>query len=132
MSHKSFIKGLFITSFIAFVVNYGLSQLPQEAPFQKIIFGSLVFFLGYTLIQYIVAIMTTNHPNKGLYIGIVQVLSGFKIALSVAFIVVFVKFTQPESNWFVLPFLLNYAIFTVFETSMLMRVGHQKAKADKE
>ena len=126
MSHKPFIKGLMITSLIAFVISYGLSLLPQEAPFQKIIFGSLLFFWQFTIFQYIVGLKTTNHPNKSLYIGVVQLLSGIKTVLTLVFVAVFVKFEQPETNWFVLPFLLNYAIFTVFETATLMRVGHNK------
>lgn len=126
MNHSPFLKGLLITSIIAFIISYGLSLLPQEAAFFKIIFGSFVFFAGYTIIQYIVGLKVTDHPNKSLYIGVVQLLSGIKIALTVAFVAIFMKFAQPESTWFVLPFLLNYAIFTVFETATLMRVGNKK------
>ncbi len=131
MNHTPFIKGLLITSVIALVISYALSLLPQEAPFQKIIFESILFFAVFTVFQYLIGLSVTDHPNKGLYIGMVQLLSGIKIAITIAFIVIFMKFEQPESSWFVLPFLLNYVIFTVFETATLMRVGNKKSTPKK-
>jgi len=131
MNHTPFIKGLLITSVIAFVISYALSLLPQEAPFQKIIFGSIVFFAVFTIFQYLVGQRVTDHPNKGLYIGMVQLLSGVKITITIAFVVIFMKVAEPENTWFVLPFLLNYAIFTVFETATLMRVGNKRPKLKK-
>ncbi len=117
-----------MTSIIAFVISYGLAQLPQEVPFQKIILGSFVFFVGFTIIEYIVALRVVNHPNKGLYVGMVQLLTGLKIILTVALVVIFVEVKKPATNWFILPFLLNYVIFTVFETATLMRIGNKKSQ----
>ncbi len=131
MNHTAFVKGLLITSLIAFVISYALSLLPQEAPFQKIIFGSLVFFAVFTVFQYWIGLRVTDHPNKGLYIGMVQLLSGIKIAITIAFVAIFMKVAKPENTWFVLPFLLNYVIFTVFETATLMRVGNKKSQPKK-
>ncbi|HHB79315.1 MAG TPA: hypothetical protein ENK85_08795 [Saprospiraceae bacterium] len=128
MNHTPFFKGLLMTSIIAFVISYGLAQLPQEVPFQKIILGSFVFFVGFTIIEYIVALRVVNHPNKGLYVGMVQLLTGLKIILTVALVVIFVEVKKPATNWFILPFLLNYVIFTVFETATLMRIGNKKSQ----
>ena len=128
MKHTPFLKGLIITSIIAFIISYALSLLPQEAPFQRIIFDSLIFFSSFTIVHYLIGLSVVDHPNKGLYIGMVQLFSGIKVALTVAFIVVFMEVEKPETTWFVLPFLLNYAIFTVYETTALMRVGNKKPK----
>ncbi len=128
MKHIPFFKGLLMTTIIALGISYALSLLPQEAPFQKIIFTSLAFFASFTIFHYFVGLSVANHPNKGLFIGLVQLFSGIKIALTVAFIVLFMKFEKPDTTWFVLPFLLNYAIYTVYETAALMRVGNQKPK----
>jgi len=103
-------------------------MLPQEAPFQRIIFGSLIFFSSFTIVHYLIGLSVVDHPNKGLYIGMVQLFSGIKVALTVAFVAVFMEVEKPETTWFVLPFLLNYAIFTVYETAALMRVGNKKPK----
>ena len=131
MNHTPFIKGLLITSVIAFVVSYAFSLMPEETAFQNVIFGSLAFFAFFTVFQYVVGLRVTNHPNKGLYIGMVQLLSGLKIAVTIFFIVIFMELAKPETTWFVLPFLLNYVIFTVFETATLMRVGNEKPKPKK-
>lgn len=125
MNHSPFLKGLLLTSLISLIISFSLSLLPQEAPFQAIIFGSILFFGFFALLQYAIGIKTAKHPNKSLFIGMVQGLSGAKVVLTLTFIILFVRIAQPESDWFVLPFLLNYAIFTVFETMTMSRVGKE-------
>ncbi len=126
MSQAQFIKGLLITTLIAFVISLGLSFLPQEAPFQVIIFGSLLFFSMLTVLHYFFSRKAVTFKNKGFYIGFVQMFTLIKMTLTILFVVLFVKLGKPESNWFILPYLLNYAIYTIFETSALMHVAEEK------
>jgi hypothetical protein len=65
-------------------------------------------------------------PNKTLFISATVGNMLFKMILAFLMVFVFYKKSAPADGNFILYFLVVYVIFTIFETSMLLRIAEQK------
>lgn len=82
-----------------------------------------MFFLGRKAVQ---------SSNKYMFIRLVIGSVMAKMMLILLIIVVYVKIAQPESKFFVLPFLGVYLIFSIFETLVLYKIALSKTASNNE
>ena len=82
-----------------------------------------MFFLGRKAVA---------SSNKYMFIRLVIGSVMAKMVLILLIIVVYVKLSQPESKFFVLPFLGVYLIFSIFETLVLYKIALSKTASNNE
>ncbi len=123
MTHRQFIVALAGVSASALLLTAGLLRVPPIQPFAFSAYGAWSLYLLYSVLQYFLGRHAAFDTNKAKFIGVVQLLTALKMGLTVLFVAFFVKLVKPETNWFVLPILVNYVLFTIFETIVMMRVG---------
>ena len=74
--------------------------------------------------MYFIGHHSANSSNKNSFLQIVMATTFFKMILCAGLIVVYHKIVQPESKMYVVPFLLIYIIFTIFETYFMMKLSY--------
>ncbi|MFK7932819.1 MAG: hypothetical protein AB8G22_04875 [Saprospiraceae bacterium] len=126
MNQRTFLKQMGIVSFSVVAL---LTVIYSFMPFQPdwalgliswILFAVLTFLMFYFGKQ---AAASKNRNNfTTLILGITVV----KMFLAIAAVFIYHSIAHPESRMFVVPFLLVYFIFTVYETYMLMILSKEK------
>ncbi len=106
-------------SWALFLLNQ-LENLQSHSSFSWLF---LAFFTVLSIGMYFAGKKAAGSKNKN---DFTSVALGFTIAklFCVVLIVFFYnKIVQPESNLFILPFLVIYVIFTIYETYFMMQLG---------
>jgi len=95
---------------------------------QHIVFGistTLIFFV-FSVIIYVAANVSVNNPNRTRFIGLTITNMLAKMLVSVAVVLIYHKVNNPSNTFFIVPFLLIYIIFTIFETHFLLQIANHK------
>jgi hypothetical protein len=123
MSDQVFYKQFGITFGVAFLlvlISYFIKVL---APYIGLSIAGFVFFNLLTLVIYIFAKRSLKSSNKYLFNNLVILNVMVKMFVSVGIIISFQRISQPSDNWYVVPFLVLYLIYTIFETYMLTKLA---------
>ena len=108
---------LLILSNVASIVIFGFCTLFIDVKaFVNLLFISLLFFSVYTVALYLITKLLIRSGGGGQFIQLVLYNVLIKIVFCFLLIYVYVMQTQPESKFFIVPFLISYFVFTVFET----------------
>ena len=126
MSTKRFITLTIITSFLAIIGIFIMDQFPQIALHRFFSIITFFVFLLSTAIIYMTAKKLVSHRNKFLFNYVVIASIFFKLIFAVIMIVAYQKLGTPENKYFVLPFVVIYLIFTIFETYFLSIMAKTK------
>ncbi len=134
MKFRYFVRKAFKLTFILIVVLSILSLNYFEffQPYRFFTWTSLFFFLGLTLFS---GYYNSRSIKRPFFFNIFFGTLAVKFFLSVAFLVVFLVYIDPDNKkMFVIPFFMVFLIFKVFETYMLLRFaqeGDEKKETDK-
>lgn len=85
----------------------------------------VLFFLMGVLLYYI-ANVTVNSPNRTKFISLTIANMFIKMVLSVGIVLIYFKLKNPESPVFIVPFIIIYVFFTIFETYFLLKIANLK------
>lgn len=107
---------------IVLVVLIATSFIPVFSPYTLLSYSGFIFFNLLSLAAYYLGKKSLNSSNKFLFNNLVILNVMTKMLVSVAIIVIYQRTTHPETNWFVLPFLVLYLIYTIFETYILTKL----------
>jgi len=126
MSIKEYFTHLIVLVLILFAAIYGLYFLDfiGSLNFSLIILiafiiqSTLVFFLGEKL---------AVSPNKNSFGQLIIGNNGFKLMISFLIIAVYMKVAAPSNKLFLVPFLLIYLGFTIFEAYFMMKQAKYKS-----
>ncbi len=91
--------------------------------YQDFFWISLVFFLLLASVIFFAAQYIVRKGQKGSFISIVIFNVLMKLILSFGLVYWYVQTNGPQSKWFVIPFLINYLIFTIMETYALTKIA---------
>jgi len=80
-------------------------------------------FTIYTIGLYFLSSLSVRSPNKGLFTAVHIGTKFFKMVLTIAIAMMYKKQYQPESKYYILPFILIYVAYTSYETYMMMKVS---------
>jgi hypothetical protein len=86
----------------------------------KAVWGILIFYVLLTLILHYIAINAAKGNNNTFMTAVFGSI-GFKLLLSVAFIIFYLLNDTTNSVWFAINFIVLYLFFTVFEIYSLLR-----------
>lgn len=126
MSHISFAKRLIIVSLVCLLIAFVSGQFDGMA--QHIFFGittTLIFFI-FSVIVYVAASISVDSPKRTKFIGLTISNMLGKMLVSVAVVLIYQKVKNPSNTLFIIPFLLIYIIFTIFETHFLLQIANHK------
>ena len=114
--------GLFILV-VALLIFGGLHRIEQFVSDQKLSIFGILFFSLYTIGLYYLSIYSIKSPNKGLFTSIHLGTIFLKMLLTVALIFVYREFYLPESRLYIIPYIVIYVLFTIYETYMMMKIS---------
>lgn len=87
---------------------------------------SWISILCFTLISvaaYLLGLKTANSTNRNDFGNVFLVITTFKLLFCSMVVWIYKALVAPEGRLFVLPFLLIYLVFTIFESYLLVRLG---------
>ena len=93
--------------------------IPVLRPYDGLNLSAFIFFNLLCLGAYYLGKKSLNSPNKYLFNQLIMLNVIIKMIVSISIILIYHTFFTPETNWFVMPFLILYLIYTVFETYLL-------------
>lgn len=123
VSIKTFYQQLSALSLAILASVFLLGQQTQFATYVNISTVSLIFFIILSIIVFHLGLRLVKSRNKNDFSRLVLGFTGFKMMLSVALVFIYQSVMEPTNRWFVIPFLIIYVLYTIFETYFLMRLG---------
>ena len=123
MSLRTFYIQLSVLSLSTASLIFLFTQQAQYLHFGDISWISLLFFILLSIIVYHLGAKMVHNRNKNDFSRLVLGFTGFKMMFSVALVFIYHAVAEPTSRWFVVPFLIIYILYTIFETHFLMRLG---------
>ncbi len=124
MSRKLFWTVLLVVSVLCLALFWGLTQTTVGAPYLGFSVVSFLMFFGLSVGLYEVGQQASrSDANKYAFIRVVMVSVFLKMMLSVILLFVYTKVVHPPTRFFLVPFFVNYLVFTALEVWVLMRVA---------
>lgn len=123
MSIKTFYQQLLLLGLSILALVLTLGQQAQFSAYVDISTVSLIFFTILSIVVFHLGLRMIKSRNKNDFSRMVLGFTGFKMMLSVAVVFIYQSVAEPTDRWFVIPFLLIYVVYTIFETYFLMRLG---------
>ena len=131
MDHSRFFTQLSFVSLGIIILIFALNLVPIFQTFQSLTWISFIFFLSLSVLMYFIGHTSANSSNKNSFLRIVMVTTFLKMFLCVGLIVIYQTIVKPESKMFVVPFLMIYIIFTIFETYFMMKLSYVDSNKNK-
>ena len=119
MTLSAFIKYLIYATIVSIVLFYVTNFMWPISMHQDLLWWSILcFVLLAVIIYFLVDRSMTRSGGKGM-IGLVIFNVLLKLVFSFGFVAFYVKSKQPQDKAFIVPFLITYLVFTIFETWFL-------------
>jgi hypothetical protein len=122
MTYKTFAIHIIGLTLCCALLNLGVVPF---CVFPKFAWASLLLFLNISLVAFFLAKLTTNANYKNTFIGVYMGISAFKL-ISAPTLVFWYKSTyNPTDTLFIVPFLVFFLLFMVYETYFLGLVAKE-------
>jgi hypothetical protein len=123
MTSTEFYKRLTIFFLISVILYAGLSLAVNLNPYLDLFIVSSAFFLLYCVALFYLSRMSAQSKVKNQFIHLVLYNVFIKIILSFVIIFIYFKVTEPQDKLFIVPFILCYFVYTIFETNFMSRMA---------
>lgn len=120
---NSFIKWHLYALFFSAVFLAVQLAIVQLRPFLDLSLYAILLFSIFAIVIFFISMKFIHHRNQFLFGNIILISTFVKILLSMATIFTYYYLKAPESKLFILPFLMVYLIFTIFETIFLVQIN---------
>ena len=100
--------------------------VPGARPYGTFILATLGLFVVICLLLYYFGLRTARSANRYAFNGLISVSVFGKMVVTMLFLGLYRKVAAPENEWYVLIFLLTYAVYTVYEVWFMMRLAKLK------
>ena len=133
MSIGTFWKGLAGIILLTALVLLGLDFLvPASNALGGLSLLSTLVFSGILIGAYYLGQMAIHSASKSRFIQLVMMIIVIKMLVCVLIIAVYVKVVAPDTKLFVIPFLVIYLFFTIFEVIVLERIARTDSSGEIE
>ena len=116
MSKIRFFQLLFLTVGILAVIMYLMSLNEKIYQYIDIAYYAIPSFTFLSIAIFFLTEYLESQPNKGMLLNLVIINVMFKFLIGIGVVVIYHKLRNPEDGIFVLPFIIVYVVFTIFET----------------
>lgn len=131
MSIGTFWKGLAGIILLTAAVLWGLDLLvPASDALGVLSLISTTIFIAILIGAYYFGQMAIRSASKSRFIQLVMMIIVIKMLVCVLIIAVYVQLVVPDTKLFVIPFLLIYLIFTIFEVIVLERIARTETSGE--
>ncbi len=132
MSQITFFRLLLITSGFLLLTYNGLTLcFPNLDLFQDLFFVSQFFYALLAVISFFVSKNLVKHPNMNVYSQWILLFVLTKILFSVTIFAAYKVLKKPSSDLFIIPFFINYAVYTIFCVYFMTKIGKENDKESK-
>ena len=128
MTKGRFILSFLVVSAITAALVTMVYLLPGISPYLDLGCLSWVLFSVLSVVLFYIADKVVNHPERTKFISLTIANMLIKMMVSIGLIWTYYVVKKPQSGLFVIPFLLVYGIFTIFETRFLLQIADQTNK----
>jgi len=123
---KNFLRGFALLMTILGVFLYILySSVIQQYYIDISVYSILMFSILSILLHFFLK-KSVSSPNKQLFLSITLGNMLIKMIFSACLLLIYNKLTQPPDTKFILPFLIIYLGFTIFETWFMVKLSDEK------
>lgn len=98
-------------------------KLEAFSPFTILSVGVFAAIVG---LAYSIGVRVARSQSKGRFVQLIMFLVLIKMMICILLVVFHVKINEPTNKLFVLPFLIVYLIFTIFEVFTLEKLARLK------
>lgn len=127
MTRSLFFSRLLLTILVSGVLLFGLHQIPVFQKHWPVSVGAVGMFTAISVGLFFWGEATAVSKNKLAFNGLITGSVLGKIVFSLVGLMIYFKTQNPADRLFVVPFLLVYVIFTIFETWFLLRLAKTKS-----
>lgn len=123
MNLANFIKSLLTAIVVSVIAYFGLISFFPSFTYTDLTIIAIAMFSAISVMIFYLANRAIKSDNKYSFLNIVVMNLFIKIMLSFIVVVTYVKMTNPEDKWYLIPFTMIYLIFTIFETYFLSKAA---------
>lgn len=107
-------------------ILYFVHKYPQHTKTIDLSVTSVVMFTFLSLGASFFVIRVSKSVKQQLFIGLTMTNTLLKMAASVLILVIYKLQNDDVKPYFVIPFLIIYLFFTIFETAVMLRLANKK------
>lgn len=122
VNRKAFYKQLFVFTSIAILFIISWSYIPQIRNFQLLGIQSLFIFVSFSIYVFEKGLKIVQLSDKTAFIRFIFSNILIKMFLSVGIVFFYYNNYHPESKFFLIPFFVNYILFTIFEIKFSSKI----------
>jgi len=115
MTKAQFLKLMLGSALVSVLVHFALGLMWPVRQYTDFLGWSILFFSVLALVAYIMGELSIKKRGGAGYIGLVMLSVFVKLLASFLFVALYVKYKTPEDRYFLLPFLVTYLIYTIYE-----------------
>lgn len=128
MTKNRFTRAFLVVSAISVTIVTMIYLLPGISPYLDLGIITWVLFSVLSVILFFIADKVVNLPERTKFISLTIANMLVKMMVSIGLIWTYYLAKKPQSGLFIVPFLLVYGIFTIFETRFLLQIADQNNK----
>jgi len=132
MKTGRFLGSLSLLGLLTVLLAFGQAKLALFKPYVDLTAWTAIFMALFAVLMYLLGVHTIKSTNPYRFIQIVIAGVLFKIILAIGLLALYVHIYQPESRYFVVPFVAIYLLYSIFETyAMYILALQKKTKQDE-
>lgn len=116
-----------ITALLAVSIATMTLMWERLSPYQPFAWGSFIFFSGASFVAYHIGQLAARATNKNVFSRFHIIFMAAKILMALSLLLIYKHNTQPQDVVFVLPFLLSYLTYMIFEVYILSQLSRMKS-----
>ncbi len=128
MKKQKFFILLSVVSIAVAILLLLMSRYAVFADYIDLSWGSLVFFVVFTILMFFLSEKAALSDNKNTFSNVVIGFIAGKLFVTVMIVFLYNQIVKPEGMWFIVPFFIVYTSFSVFETYFMMKLGKTGTK----
>lgn len=129
MSTRVFYRQLFLVTALTAVSLLIIARFSLFYTHQVLYWILLGFYVLTAIALFSMGKKLAGSENRNSFTFLVMGASFVKMFLSMGILVVYLKYAEPSSKYFIMPFLGVYLVFAVFETRFLMQIGRAQSNS---
>ncbi len=119
MKTVNFLKHIIAAILCSAVVFYICTWIIPVQPYMDVLIYAILFFTVLTSSVYWLGVRSLIKQQNNFFLYIIILNVFVKLVASFVFMFLYVQANDPTDRYFLVPFLLTYLIFTIFETYIL-------------
>lgn len=131
MNKRKFFIQLFIITFISALFNGLSTGLEVLSPHSLAGWIYLSFFVVFVIIAFLTAIPSARDENKTAYIRFNLSLMFLKMLTAIVLVFLYDTLAAPSNGNHVIYFIIFYIIYSIFEYTVLSKLGYEDSKKTK-